>query len=462
MTTYYVDPTNGNDSDDGLSWANAFLTLNGAEDEPVAAGDTVYVGPGVYRESLTLDIDGSSGNPITYIGDTTGENTDGVGGVVRITGSDNDQSTTRNRCLDDNFGTRDYRTFRGFLIDMAASEGVLCSGNNWIIEDCIFMHNTSYDVRFHGASQSTNTVRRCVFLNGGTSWNAAVNFAHSSTVDNTAQVVENCLIINGYNRYGVRSTRIGGITVRNCTFYGGSRGTYIDTALTVGQTFAVNNCIIQNCNIGLNATTVAEMPEDYNTIYGCLTARQNVNVGGNSVAYPALFNSPVLYSGVTLPWWFGELSEWSQVAAITGTGTASDDMFGQPRPATAAKLSWGPIQFADIERETGTVRTGSVSIVLHDAARHQIFVPVTNDSTTISVYVHREANYAGTNPQLIVKQPGQSDDTTTDAAAASQWNELTTTLTPAASPPHIIIELVSNNTATSGNYDVFFDDLTVT
>ncbi len=53
MTDYFVDPVNGNDADDGLSWADAFLTLNGAEDEPVAAGDRVFCGPGVYRELLT-------------------------------------------------------------------------------------------------------------------------------------------------------------------------------------------------------------------------------------------------------------------------------------------------------------------------------------------------------------------------------------------------------------------------
>ena len=68
MTTLYVGP-GGNDANNGLSWANRRLTLNGVEDKPVAAGDTVYVGPGVYRETLTVDVAGSSGNPITYIGD---------------------------------------------------------------------------------------------------------------------------------------------------------------------------------------------------------------------------------------------------------------------------------------------------------------------------------------------------------------------------------------------------------
>ena len=53
MTTYYVG-SGGSDANAGTSWALRKLTLNGAEDIPVAAGDVVYVGPGVYRLSRRL------------------------------------------------------------------------------------------------------------------------------------------------------------------------------------------------------------------------------------------------------------------------------------------------------------------------------------------------------------------------------------------------------------------------
>src|SRR3989304_345197 len=115
MTIYYVGP-GGNDANNGLSWANRKLTLNGAEDVPVAAGDTVYVGPGVYREGLVLDVDGSVGNIITYIADVTGQETGGGGGIVRITGRDNDQTATRANAIS-GVG-RDYRTLRGFFLVM--------------------------------------------------------------------------------------------------------------------------------------------------------------------------------------------------------------------------------------------------------------------------------------------------------------------------------------------------------
>ena len=62
MTTRYVGP-GGSDANSGLTWALRKLTLNGVEDTPVVAGDTIYVGPGTYRETLTVDVSGTAGIP---------------------------------------------------------------------------------------------------------------------------------------------------------------------------------------------------------------------------------------------------------------------------------------------------------------------------------------------------------------------------------------------------------------
>src|SRR5690606_15690047 len=113
IATYFVG-AGGNNSNDGLTWANRKLTLNGAEDIPVAAGDTVIVAPGVYRETLTTDVSGTSGNPITYVGDEGGTLTDGIGGAVRISGSDDDLTATRSPVIS---LQHNYRTFRGFRIE---------------------------------------------------------------------------------------------------------------------------------------------------------------------------------------------------------------------------------------------------------------------------------------------------------------------------------------------------------
>lgn len=460
MTDYYVG-IGGNDGSDGLSWANRKLTLNGAEDVPVAAGDTVYVGPGEYQELLTLDISGSGGSLITYIADVTGENTDDVGGIIRVTGSDNDQAGTRANCVDSN--SRTHRTFRGFLFDLATAVLIdVTDGTDWIVEDCVFLHGEVRGLRFNGTSQASCTVRRCVFIAG---IGQMLSFAAGSATTSTGHLVENCLLIAGGGD-NININLVGGLTIKNCTFLGAADD-HVDVAASAGtgagQFTTINNCIFCMADgAALEGAVSGDIVEDYNTFFGNSTDRTNTATGSNSLTYPPLWRMPLLLNGIMFPFLLGELSEWSQILGITGTGEATDDIFGMARPTTAAKKSWGAFQFVDMERDTATTRGGSTaSIKLADAGRHQIWVPVTNISTTIAVYVNREANYAGTNPQLVVKQPGVADDTTTDAGSSGAFNQLTTTLTPSANTDYVVVELVSNNTATSGSFATYFDDLSV-
>ena len=64
-TIYYVDDATGNDSDDGLSLANAWLTV-GKANSTLTAGDTVNIRAGTYNEQIKPVVTGTSGNPITY------------------------------------------------------------------------------------------------------------------------------------------------------------------------------------------------------------------------------------------------------------------------------------------------------------------------------------------------------------------------------------------------------------
>lgn len=468
MAVYYVG-VGGNDANNGLTWATRKLTLNGAEDVPVVAGDTIYVAPGVYRELLTCDVSGGAGTPITYIGDVSGENTDGVGGVVRITGSDNDQTATRANCITDNSVQRNYRTFRGFVIDTSSGIAInaAAAGTNWIIEDCIIIHHTANPVIYIvGANQANWIIRRCVIEGGQIGAGGfGIHFYHVADVNNVGHVVENCVILN---HVGIGSSNIGGITVRHCVLSYCAIGCYIVAALSAGQTMTVNNSIFSNSYRGMQATVLGEIIENYNTFFGNAGNRTNVAVGANSLTYPPLYDYGLFYSGAAQvsgfrfpPPVLRALSQWSQVRAIADTGAATEDLLGLPRPVTAGKRSWGAVQYVDMARDTAIVHAGTASKKLADAGRDQIYVPAVAVSTVFSVYVYREANYAGVNPQMIIKQPGQADTVVTDAGAAGAWNQLTTTLTPAALPGYVVVELVSNNTAAAGNYATYFDDLTV-
>ena len=84
---YYVRQTVGDDTHDGLSPETAWRSLAILE-KAMQAGDTAYVGPGLYREEVTVANSGTAENPITFIADSRGAYTRDPPGVVMITGAD--------------------------------------------------------------------------------------------------------------------------------------------------------------------------------------------------------------------------------------------------------------------------------------------------------------------------------------------------------------------------------------
>lgn len=287
MANIYVGPSSAG-SANGTSWANRYGTLNAAEDKPVAAGDVVIIGPGTYRETLTVDISGSSGNPVTYEGDYTGAQTDGVGGVIRVTGSDNDQTPTRNNAV--SASGKNYRTFRNISFEMNnANQGlvnVAGTSTNWILENCAFAHALGSRMLNFDGGGSAHTVRRCFFgYNNG----VGIYITNGSTVDNTGTVIENCILLAS-RVAGIRTGRIGGITIKNNTIISCGIGIHVETALTAGQVVTANNNIIMCNSTALQSVASGWLVEDYNALFANSTDRTNVSTGSNSNAYPPLFD----------------------------------------------------------------------------------------------------------------------------------------------------------------------------
>jgi len=342
MTTRYVG-IGGNDGNSGLTWALRKLTLNGVEDTPVVANDTIYVGPGTYRELLTCDVSGTAGNPITYIGDYSGVNTDGVGGVVRITGSDNDQTATRASCVLAGAAIN-YRTFQGFSMDgctgnFISSNSFACT--NWIIQKSMFKTMAASSL-IRCDTQSNNwTIQECTFFGQGNA--NVVLFFHSSTYSDSANLVQNCLFMTG--NPGILSTRVGGITVKNSVFTS-RNGVQVGTALAGGQTVTVNNCIFAFETVALSATVAGEIVENYNTFSGNNTDRTNTNTGANSVTYPPLFDSRWFFELVSgkgrmvSPF---DLASYSQLVNLAGTSPSTTDMRGTA--VIGAQREYGALEY---------------------------------------------------------------------------------------------------------------------
>ena len=456
MTDRYVGP-GGSDGADGLSWANRKLTLNGVEDTPVTAGDTVYVGPGTYRETLDCDVSGSSGNPIEYVADVTGMNTDGIGGRVRITGSDNDDTAVRSNTISNTSATT-YRTFRGFLMDGCDSQLInISQGDHWIIEDCVLFKRDWYadSIRYGWMPDGgTLTIRRCLIQGHKPIYVYAIAERTCSVrIENNIFIVS---IPYDTDTRGIEFWRPRDWEVVNNTFL---MGMGVETeGISAAYSGIVENNIFQHGSLVANADN---MDEDYNVYERDVSNPIDTDLtqGSNTVFRPILFQPPLLYRGMKYPWTYPRLSHWSTIPDLACSNNApSDDFFGVTRPTSDAKKTRGAIQFNQPSRGTEVHLTGE-SIKMPDAMCHQTLVPTTGKQMTFSVQVYRESNYAGTLPQLIIKQPGQSTRTTTDIGSAGVWNKLSDTFTPASSPKWVMMEIRSDNTAMSGNYAVYFDDL---
>ena len=114
MTTYYVRKS-GSDGNNGTSPATAWLTISKALGASgISSGDTAYIGPGVYRESITVDMVSATSETFV-IGDVLGANTGDDPGEVRITNYMTDDTTAPTDQDFIDLHGRDYLTFQNII-----------------------------------------------------------------------------------------------------------------------------------------------------------------------------------------------------------------------------------------------------------------------------------------------------------------------------------------------------------
>lgn len=163
MATYFVDNATGSDSDDGLSEANAWATIQHAV-TTAASGDLIYIKGGTaYLEAVDLNravflyLEGYTATP-------------GDGGRFTIDGQD-----TRAYCfrLNDTGDLNPAVSMRNFVLTQATGDGFDSSGftetNGIFLENGHFCENGGHgcQLNFNGSSGLINRPRfiNCAFYN---------------------------------------------------------------------------------------------------------------------------------------------------------------------------------------------------------------------------------------------------------------------------------------------------------
>ncbi|MEQ8770149.1 MAG: FG-GAP-like repeat-containing protein [Phycisphaerales bacterium] len=152
--TFYVKP-DGNDSRFGHNaGGQAWATLAHAV-QNVSAGDTIYVAAGTYTDEIIPTNDGTSGNPITVIADTTGAHV-GAGGPVILRRSGTVLSVQND----------DHWTFRGFTIERTNAGAAVSvdSSTGLVLEDCTLSSAGDTVHLFNGSSA---TLTGCTISSSG-------------------------------------------------------------------------------------------------------------------------------------------------------------------------------------------------------------------------------------------------------------------------------------------------------
>lgn len=219
VTNWYVDSQSGNDGNSGHHPDSAFATLSAIEGETINAGDTIYLVAGsVWRETLDINESGSSGNLITFLKYSSGDNPKILGSNQATTwtetGTENVWETATS--LTDN--STEYYPGRVFFVDANDSAA-------W---------GTYYT--YNDLSELTQEFDYTV--------NGTTHYVYSTTDPDVAytsvEVTQRQYCVNIGSTYSYHE--FNGIDIK----YARQRGIWTGYPATRGQT----DFVVRNCNIG--------------------------------------------------------------------------------------------------------------------------------------------------------------------------------------------------------------------
>lgn len=345
MATYYVRP-DGNDGNTGLgsSAAQAWRTFQKALGATgIGSGDTVYIAPGVYRENVVIG--GTYTSQTNVIGDTRATQfTDIQQGLVRITNYLTTDLVNGSGWIIQG-ATKNYISMSNIYFDIGGgSYGlVLGAGTNWNIDNCAFIGSglTSQGINTNSnTGQTVNIViSRCIFMTGQPGIYVTCGGNHTSdwtlgfTVRNCAfySCAKNNYAAMFFTRSTGTSNLAGGINIYNCYIHGSLVGAQFDCGNPTYPTL-VKNCLILNCDTGLQGRSTTVNTEDYNRILGSTNIRANVSSGANTITSgPFMIDAGMshLFGLSAKQAWFSPLPSSLNIGFGDPVGASSTDLLSQ-------------------------------------------------------------------------------------------------------------------------------------
>jgi len=451
VATYYVRKS-GSDSNAGTSAGAAWATIGKALGASgIAAGDTVYIGAGIYRETVTVAMT-TSGSTTSVIGDVTGAFTGDAGDVV-VTPATSDWATVASNTLA--CTSKANLAFSNIVFYVFQSGGLIgASGSltqGLTFTDCAFfaagnVSPVSFTVT---VDQALNWLfDRCLIASPSTTF-AALTAPTSATADYDIGVTfKNCASIAStlvtLSTSGAASGKPWGLRIVNVSVLSATgRLLTTNSGASTTNPCTVTNSYAQGTSTAVNANASGQITEQDCIIPG---GRTNVTAGTRSTS---VVIGPLLELGQARKAGrraraYAEPQNLSAMLGWGGTAVPSTDINGLPRPcgtmvfgasgtatAGAAKTitdsgaTWGTNQYTGwMVKITGGTGSGQVKQIASNTGTALTVDGnwVTNPSTDSTYVIYRGAQATSG------KATAGAASTLTDSNAAwatNQWTGFT-------------------------------------
>lgn len=475
----------------GGAWADPTNALKFTN--PIASGDSVYIGAGTYRATYTMPNNQAFNGIVNVVGDVTGQFT-GDAGMVQLTAyTTNDKTApsgttllnlngksnlafsnvmfvggnatllTATTLTSQNISFVDCPFFQGFNATIAL--GSLTCGYgvpfNWLFDRCLFM----------GVNGNMMTITLTTG-NGLGDYDANILFRNS--LINWSQV--KLTVTNG----GSLTFNGGGVRLRNVTVLGtGSVMTTVASRIsTIFPCSAYNSLLTSASSTTLQAGTAGQIIEDYNLIVSS-SPRSNVTAGAHSISDGSY--APLFHFGQERIWLpplfrpFGEPMAGSPLLGFGNDGGQTPyDLRGpfniRPAGGASALPAVGALERADtFVADPTPIGNDTTPVKLTGPGYNDFLLPIglseINRARTVSIQVQWDANYSsplGGLPALQIEakpQMGVSQQIAVATGGSGTPHTLTLSLTPTAAG---VLNIRALSFDASGTSVVEFDSLTVT